>query len=107
MLSLFTGLLESQSCAFVYCPRPDIRCHYDNCIPEIYPAAKAVSEASIFKYLQEDIKHVMMSLLDLVKKYYGVWLSPHLFSKLSTLFITNISRRRAHQPRGTEFFHIF
>src|SRR4030065_2218623 len=98
MLSLFTGLLESQCCAFVHRPGPDVGCHYDDGIPEINPSAKTVSKAAIFKYLQEDIKHVVMSLLDLIKEDYRVRLSPHLFSKLSTLFITDISRRGSPQP---------
>src|SRR3990172_9998060 len=106
MLSLFTGLLESQCCAFVYRPRPDVGCHYDDGIPEINPSAKAVSKASIFEYLQEDIKHVMMSLLYLVKEDYGVRLSPDLFSKLSTLFITDVSRRGSHQPSGNLYFFL-
>ena len=46
---------------------------------------------TIIKYLQKNIKHIRMSLFNLVKKNDTVWISAHFFAELSTFFIAYIS----------------
>jgi hypothetical protein len=42
--------------------------HNDNAVAEVNPATLGIGQMSIIKYLQEYIKHVGVSLLNLIKE---------------------------------------
>jgi len=48
---------------------------------------------SVVKHLQQNIKHIRMRLLYLVKQNHCVWISPHFFTQLSAVLMSDISRR--------------
>ena len=53
--------------------------------------------------MQQHIEHIRMGFLYLVKKDNRVRFAANSFSQLTTFVITDISRRRTNQTRGTEF----
>ena len=60
----------------------------------------------VFKHLKKHVKDIGMRFLNLVKKDDGVWFSAHLFAELSSLFISDIPRRRANHFGHALLFHI-
>src|SRR3990170_8959334 len=107
ILILFCCLLEAQGCPFFNHPCTNIRGHDNDRISEVYLTTKAVSQTSVFKDLEEHIKHIGVGLFNLVKEDHRVWPPPHLLCQLSPFFITHIPRRRPHQPGGTKPLHVF
>ena len=66
-----------------------------------------IGQASIIENLQQDVEHIRMRLLNLVKQDRAVGPAPHGFRKLSAFVIANVSRRRANQPRYRMLLHVF
>ena len=81
--------------------------HDNDRLLKIHFSALSICNMTIIKYLQKNIKHIWMSLFNLVKKNDTVWISAHFFAELSTFFIAYISGRRSDHFRNTMFFHIF
>ena len=53
-----------------------------------------VSQLTFFKYLQQNVEHIGMSLLNLVKQHNRIWLAANFLCQKSAFFIAHISRRR-------------
>src|SRR5437016_10604831 len=86
-------------------PRADVRGHDDDRVLEIDGIAETVSELTIFKYLQQDVEDIRVRFLDFIEQYDGVRRALHTFGELSTLFIANVSGRRADQLRHRVLLH--
>ena len=48
-----------------------------------------------------------MGLLDLVEQHHAVGLAPHRFGELTSLVVTDVTRRRADQPCDRVLLHVF
>ncbi len=79
----------------------------DDGVGEIHHPALAVGEATVVEHLQQDVVDVRVCLLDLVEQQHAVGLAPHLLGELTAFVVTDIARRRAHQPRHGMAFAIF
>ena len=75
--------------------RPDITGHDHHCILEVYRASVRIGQAAFVQQLQQNIEDILVGLFDLVKEQYGVGLASYGFGQLSTLFISDITWRRA------------
>ena len=78
-------------------PRADVRSHDDDRVLEIDRVAEPVGQLAVFKYLQQDVEHIRMRLLDFVEQDDGIRSALHAFGELPTLFVTDVSRRRTDQ----------
>ena len=84
-----------------------IACHNDNRIFKVYNASLSVSKPSVIKNLKQNVEYIGMRFFHFVKKNYAVRSAANRFCKLSSLIITDISRRRTDKTTYAEFFHIF
>ena len=87
--------------------RADVRSHDDHGVLEIDRPPLPVCDPAVVEYLQQDVENILVGLFDLVEEHHGIRLAPHRFAKLAALFVTDITGRRADQPRDGVFLHIF
>ena len=73
--------------------------HHDDHIAEVDRAALAIGQTTIVKHLQQDVEHVRVRLLDFIKQHHAVGPPPHRFGQLPALVVSDVTRRRANQPR--------
>src|SRR5436190_6787283 len=85
----------------------DIRRHDDDGVLEIDHAPFAVSQAAIVHDLQQHVEDVRMRLLDFVKQDDRIGTTTDLLRELSTLFVADVSRRRADQSSHRVLLHVF
>ena len=83
-----------------------IRRHYYYGIAEVNHASVAVRHTSLVQYLQQQVEHVAMCLLNLVEQHDRVGMTSHTLGKLSALAIAHISRRRSNKTRRVELLRI-
>ena len=79
--------------------RTHVRGHDDNRVAEIDRAPLVVGQATIVQDLQQDVEDIGMGLLNLVEQHHRVGLAPYRLGQLTTLVVTDISRRRTHKAR--------
>src|SRR5690606_32135394 len=84
----------------------DVTRHDDDRVAEVDPAAKSVSQDTIIEHLQQDVEHIRVRLFNLVQEHDGVRFTSHLFSELSTFFISDIARRGTDESRHGELLHV-
>ena len=68
---------------------------------------KAVGQPAFVQDLQQQVEHIGVRLLDLVKQHHLVGLATDRFGQHPTLLITHVARRGTDQARNTVLFHIF
>src|SRR3546814_12232687 len=57
--------------------------------------------------LEQEVEHVAVRLFDLVEEDDLIGAPPHRFGQRAALFIADIARRRADQPRDAVLLHKF
>ena len=62
---------------------------------------------TVVQHLKQDVEHVGMCFLDLVKQNNRIRVCPHLITELSALLVSYISRRRTDHLGNRMFLHIF
>ena len=70
-------------------------------------AALTVGQHAVFQNLQQDVEHIRMRLLDLVKQYDRVRVAAHLFGELAALIVADIARRRTDHTGNCMLLHVF
>src|SRR5918992_4058832 len=80
--------------------------HDDHAILEIHSTPMAISQPSVVHYLEQDIEHVRMGLLNLVKEHHRIGPSPYCLSQLSPLFITYVPWGSADEPGHGVLLHV-
>ena len=86
--------------------RTQIGGHDNNGIFEVYHSALAIGKTAIIQNLQQDIKHISMSLFDFIQQNNAIWMTTNSLRQLTTLIIAHISRRRTNQTRYRVFLHV-
>ena len=81
--------------------------HADDRIFKIDRAALGVVDFSLVQDLKQQVHHIRMRFLDLVKQHHAVWLAAHFLRQLSGLVIAHIARRRTDQAADRVLFHEF
>ena len=66
-----------------------------------------IGKSSVFEYLKQQIEDIAVGFFDLIKQKHAVGHTPYTFGQLSSLVVTDITRRRADKTRNTVLFHIF
>ena len=84
-----------------------IRGHDNNGILEVYHSALAIGKTSIIQNLQQDIKHISMSLFDFIQQNNTIWMTTNSLCQLTTLVIAYIAWRRTNQTGYRVFLHVF
>jgi hypothetical protein len=84
----------------------DVRRHNDEGIFEIHDPALRIGDMAVVKDLEQDIEYIRMGFFNFVEQHHGIRPAPYCFGKLSAFIVADISRRRAHEPRYREFFHV-
>ena len=74
-----------------------VRSHDDDGVLEVHRTSLVVGQTSVVQYLQQDVEHIRMSLLDFIEQYDRVRFPAYGFSKLTTFIVTYVSRRRTNQ----------
>ena len=85
-------------------PTLDVMMMHD--VLEVDDAALRVGQAAVFEHLQQQVEHVGMRLLDLVEQHDRIRTAPHGFGQLAALFVADVSRRCADQPRDRVLLHV-
>jgi hypothetical protein len=67
--------------------------HNDNDVAEVHHVTLSIGKATIVEELKEHIPDLTMRLLDLVKEEHRVRIPANGLSQLTSLFVTNITRR--------------
>ena len=62
---------------------------------------------AVVQHLQQNIEHIRVSLLNLIKKDHAVRVPAHLLTELSALIIANIPWRGTDQLGDAVLLHIF
>src|SRR6266542_4137939 len=75
--------------------------HDDDGVAEVDGAALGVGEPAVVKELEEDVEDLGVRLLDLVEEDNRVGTAPHCLRELSGLFVADVARRCADQPRDS------
>ena len=52
-----------------------------------------ICDMTIIQNLKKNIKHIRMSLFNLIKQKDTIWISAYFFTELSALIVSYISRR--------------
>src|SRR2546422_6116600 len=73
---------------------------------EIHRPALRIGEATVVENLQQNVEHIRMRFLDLVEQDDRVRPAPDRFRQLATLFVADVSRRRANQSRDSVPLHV-
>ncbi len=68
--------------------------------------ALTVGQAAVIEHLQQHVEHIRVRLLDLVEQDHLVGPAPHRFGERAALFVADIARRRADQPRYRVLLHV-
>ena len=66
----------------------------------------AVGDPTVVQDLEEDVEHVGVGLLHLVKEDHGVGFAPHRLGELSPLLIAHVAGGRSDEPGDGEFLHV-
>ena len=69
--------------------------------------ALPVGQSPVVQNLQHHVKNVVVRLLDLIEEDHGIGTPPHRLRQLPALFVADVARRRADQPRDGVFFLVF
>src|SRR5690349_15434854 len=77
----------------------DIGRHDQHRVFEIHRAPLTVRNATVVEHLKQDVEDVLVRFLHFIKKHYTIRTTAHGLAELASLFITDISRRRADEPR--------
>ncbi len=85
--------------------RAEVGGHDDHGIAEVHRTPVAVSQASVFKHLQEDVEHVGMRLLDFVEQNQRIRFATYGFGQVAALFVTDVAWRRTDQASHGMFLH--
>src|SRR5207245_4609910 len=85
---------------------PEVRRHDDDRVAEVNRPALAVREAAILEDLQQDVEHIRVRLLDLVKENHAVGPAAHRLGELAAFLIANVARRRTDEPGDRVLFHV-
>ena len=86
---------------------PDVGRHDDHHVFEAHRAALAVSQAAVVENLQHHVEDFRVGLLDLIEKNHRIRAPAHLFGKLASFFVANVSRRRPDHARHSVLLHVF
>ena len=62
---------------------------------------------SVIQHLEQNVKHIRMGFLYLIKQDHGVGIPAYLFTELSALIIAHISWRGSDHLGHTVFLHVF
>ncbi len=62
---------------------------------------------TVVEHLQQDIEHIRVRFLDLVKQKNAVGMTAHLLGELSALLVSDVSGRRSDQLRNRMLLHVF
>ena len=87
--------------------RADVAGHDDDGVLEIHRAPLPVRQPAVIEHLQQHVEHVGMRLLDLVKQHHRIGPAPHRLAQLAAFLVTDVTRRRADEPRDGVFLHVF
>ena len=93
------ALLVGLYLAAIHELRPHVRRHDDHRVLEIYRPAVPVGQPAFIQQLQQRVKHLGVGLFDLVEQHHAVRPPPHRLGQLAALFVADIARRGAQQPR--------
>src|SRR5437660_12038329 len=85
--------------------RANVGGHDNDGILEIHGVAQAVGEMTVLKYLQQDVEHIRMRLLNFVQQYDRVGGTLNSLGELTTLFVAHVSGRRTDQLRDRVLLH--
>ena len=81
--------------------------HDQHGVLEVDRAALGVGEAAVLEDLQQRVEDVGVRLFDLVEEHDGEGLAPHRLGELATLFVADVSRRRADEAADTVCFSMY
>ena len=79
--------------------------HDDDGVLKVHLAAVGVGDMAVVQNLQENIEHVGVGLLDLVKEDHGVGFAADLLGELARLIIAHIARGRADDAGDGVLLH--
>ena len=84
--------------------RAEIGRQNDDGVLEVHFAPLAIGQVAVIQHLQQCVEDVGMGLFDLIEQHDGERLAAHLLGELTTLLITDISRRGSEQTRSRVLF---
>ncbi|MBA7526700.1 hypothetical protein ES705_18869 [subsurface metagenome] len=103
--SLIAASSETNTGAFPDKLGTNIAGHNNNAVTEINTATLGISQVTIIKYLEQYIKHIRVSLFNLIKEYATIRFTPYCFSQLPAFLIANVPWRCPNQSGYSEFLH--
>src|SRR5437763_4361701 len=75
----------------------NIACHDNDSVLEVDCTPLTIGHATVIKQLEQNVEDLRRRFLDLVEQDNAVWLATYSLGKLSTLVVTNITRRGTYQ----------
>ena len=81
--------------------------HDEYHVAEYRLATLVVAQRAIVHHLQQQVKHVIVSLLDLVEQQHTVGMLAHGVGQQASVIITDITRRRTDELGNGVFLNIF
>ena len=66
-----------------------------------------IGDVAVIQHLKQDVEHIRMGFLDLIKKNHGIRISADLLAELAALLIAHIAWWGTDQLGDAVLFHIF
>ena len=79
--------------------RTEVRRHDDHGVAKIDRTTVTVGQPAVIEHLQQHVEYIRVRLLDLVEQDHRIGSTPHGFGQVTALFVTDVTGRRADQPR--------
>ena len=92
--------------AFEQIVRTNIRGHNDHGIFKIHRPALGIGHPPIIENLQQDVKDIVVRLLDFIKEDNRIGLATHRFGELAAFLVPDIPRRRTNEPGDGMPLHV-
>ena len=84
-----------------------VRRHDDDRVLEVGGTSLVVRQPAVVQHLQQNVEHVGVGLLNLVKQHHAVGLAAYSLCQLTTLVVAYVARRRTHQSRDGMLLLVF
>ena len=101
------GRKSNSNAKFAQSSRSHVGRHDDYGVSKIDFSSRSIAQATFVQDLQQQIEHIAVCFLNLVKQYNRIRMCSDFFGQLSCLFVTHIARRRSYELAYAVLFHKF
>ena len=88
-------------------PAGQVAGHHHHRVAEIDRAALGIAQAAVIEHLQQDVEHIGVGLLHLIKQQHRIGPAPHRLGELAALLVAHVAGGGPQQPGHGIALHEF